>query len=178
MPPAWFWKKETGGGHLIENGCHVIDFIRWIMGEVKSVTAVVDTLKFKESFPPYFENPNIEDIGNIILEHENGGISVVANGCIAPGGWGISMEIASEKSFISLFRNKRLTLEQNGKHCWEETYKEGWNPITFGIRKFVQYLRDDNTPIASSRDAKAVLEIALAAHKSSREGKRVHLPLL
>jgi len=177
VPPAWFWRRDLGGGAVIENAGHIIDYVRWLMGDVKKVIAEVDTLRFKESWPPYFEDPDVEDVATLILRHESGAISTVGNGCLIPGNAGCTVEIATESCHIELHRNRHLRVMREGKAIFETTFEtRGWT-VTSATHHFIDCLKRGTPPISSGEDGRAALEIALAAHESMRQERAVYLPL-
>jgi predicted dehydrogenase len=176
VPPAWFWRRELGGGAVIENAGHLIDYVRWLMGDVKKVIAEVDTLRFKEPWPPYFENPNVEDVATLILRHDNGAISTLGNGCLIPGDPGCSVELATESCHIELYRNHRLRVTRHGDPIFETTFEtRGWT-VAPATHHFIDCVKTGTPPISSGEDGRAALEIALAAHQAARRGAAVHLP--
>ena len=176
VPPAWFWRRELGGGQLIENGGHIFDFVRWVMGDVRKVTAEVDTLRFTESWPPYFTDPDVEDVATVILRHDSGALTTVANGCLIPGHAGCTLEMATESCHIELYRNHRLRVERQGKLVFDSTYEDGWT-VAPATHHFVGCLEQGTRPISTGEDGRAALEIALAAYESARRDGPVYLPL-
>lgn len=175
MPPAWYWRRELGGGTLLENGGHLLDYVRWLMGDVKKVMAEVDTLRFTESWPPYFEDPNIDDVATVILRHESGAISTVGSGCIVGGNPGCTVEIGTESCHIELHRNHRLRVARHGKLVFETTFQErGWT-VAPATHHFIDCLRRGIPPVSTGEDGRAALEIALAAHESMRQERPIYL---
>jgi predicted dehydrogenase len=177
MPPPWFWRKELGGGLLIENGGHTFDVAEWIMGDVVKVIAEVDTLRHTESRPPYFTDPNIEDVGTIILRHEEGAISTIGLGAIAPGWPPTMLEIVTESSYFRLI-GSRLVVEKNAKIVSETDYgnrsAQGKRPIDY----FIESIREGVRPPATGEEGRRALEIGLAALRSAQCGVAVSLPLV
>ena len=46
---SWFWDKEiSGGGTLLDNGCHLMDIARWFMGDFSEATGVTSNVYWKE----------------------------------------------------------------------------------------------------------------------------------
>ena len=58
----------AGGGALFDLGCHRMDVIRWMMGEPKKLTSIVN------NFSP---NYKIDDNSATVIEFANKGIGVV-----------------------------------------------------------------------------------------------------
>lgn len=176
MPPGWFWRKELGGGLLIENGGHHFDYIRWVMGEVETVWAQTATLRFNESMPPYMEDPNIEDIGIVTLRHENGTLSNLLNTCMVPCGNMFHLEVATETHYIALHRTDHLFVEKQGVLQYEVKFLKSERVIQ-SVEHFVDCMREGKAPMNTGEDGRASLELALAALESARRNEPVHLPL-
>ena len=61
-PTGWrFKKKLSGGGVLLELGCHLVDLLLWYFGPISNLTGKIKSV--------YSE---VEDFGNADLEFENG----------------------------------------------------------------------------------------------------------
>ncbi len=176
MPPPWFWRRELGGGLLIENGGHHFDYIRWVMGEVETVWAQTATLKFKVSMPPYMEDPNIEDIAMVTMRHRNGMMSNLLNTCVVPGGDLFHLEAATATHYLALNRTDQLVVEKQGQVLFETKFVYSKRVIV-SVEHFVECIREGKTPMCTGEDGRASLELALAALESARVQQPVHLPL-
>mgnify|MGYP001210697470 FL=1 len=78
----WFWDVNlSGGGVLLDMGCHSIEFARWILGRpaVKSVTAQMGTFVHKG-------RTQGEDHSLCIIEFENNALAVAENSWGKTGG--------------------------------------------------------------------------------------------
>ena len=73
LPEWWLNKDLTGGGALIDLGCHVINLLHWYFGEVSHV----------DSFLGYRFNLNVEDHAICVLEFKTGQIATVNVGWFA-----------------------------------------------------------------------------------------------
>ena len=61
-PSGWrFRNSESGGGVLIQLGCHLVDLIRWFFGEIEKVKGNVKSL-----YSP------VDDVAHFKMEFENG----------------------------------------------------------------------------------------------------------
>lgn len=174
IPPDWFWRQETSGGHLLENGGHALDLIRVVMGEISSVSAQM-------ARPDIFERSatsptmDIESVAAVTLRHEGGGMTVLSNGCSSSGGWGMSIDVWTESSLISMRDNRIITIQQEGKVIYRRTGRVGWDPIVFGARRFVGFLKGNSEGLAGPGDGLRAIEIADAAYRSDAEGKVITL---
>lgn len=176
MPPPWFWRRELGGGLLVENGGHHFDYIRWVMGEVDTVWAQTGTLRFKESIPPYMEDPNIEDIAMVTMRHKKGGMSNLLNTCMVPCGDLFHLEAATATHYLALNRTDQLLVEKQGQVLSETRFVHSGRVI-ISAEHFVECIREGKTPMCTGEDGRASLELALAALESARLDAPVKLPL-
>ena len=176
MPPPWFWKKELGGGLLIENGGHHFDYIRWVMGEVETVWAQTATLRFNHTMPPYMEDPNTEDIGMVTMRHTNGTMSNLLNTSMVPCGNVFHLEAATATHYIALQHTDHLLVEKNGVVQYEIKYEQTERVIQ-SVEHFCECIREGKAPMNTGEDGRASLELALAALRSAHLDKPVKLPL-
>ncbi|MCD6472158.1 Gfo/Idh/MocA family oxidoreductase [Candidatus Aerophobetes bacterium] len=87
-PMSWrLRKEEAGGGALIDLGIHIIDLIRYLLGDFKSVLAVNETvIKSRRSENSgERENVSVDDISILLLRLENGGVGSVEASRLATG---------------------------------------------------------------------------------------------
>src|SRR5207244_1432683 len=89
----WFWDVEqSGGGAVMDLGCHGIAFCWWFLGKpsIKSVYAQMATQVHGERTPG-------EDEAITLMEFENGGGGMVESSWNRPGGMDDSIEVVGEK---------------------------------------------------------------------------------
>ncbi|HDJ89651.1 MAG TPA: Gfo/Idh/MocA family oxidoreductase [Thermoprotei archaeon] len=174
--PSWsykLWHKyiDKSGGVMIDLAIHDIDYLRWVIGEVKSVYARGSINIFKDA--------TAYDYTHIILEFKNNAIAFIDASWIMPKKFPFStyIEIVGRKGIASFdnFSNPSLTLYKSDK-IFSETpvsqdgyYRE--------LRHFVDCIIKDLDPLVNGLEAVKSLEVALAAIKSIREKKVVNLPL-
>lgn len=65
---SWIQDKEVGGGRIIGEMCHFIDFMTFICGSVP----------FKVTSSVLNKSDNLNDIVNVMIEFENGSIGMIA----------------------------------------------------------------------------------------------------
>jgi myo-inositol 2-dehydrogenase / D-chiro-inositol 1-dehydrogenase len=183
----WFWDVErSGGGVLLDMGCHSIEFARWVLDKprVKSVSATMGTFV-------HGARTRGEDHSICIVEYEGGKLAVAENSWAKPGGVDDRCEIYGSRgnTRADLLRGNALaTYSEVGygyavekadtTRGWTFTmYEEVWNyGFPQEMQHFVDCVRGDETPIETGEDGRAVLEIMLAAYQSAGEGRKIVWP--
>jgi len=65
LKDSWFWKKEiSGGGTLLDNGCHLLDLSRLFIGDFISGKGITSNL--------FWKNIEVEDTASGIFKTEDG----------------------------------------------------------------------------------------------------------
>jgi len=184
---AHFWDVErSGGGVVMDMGCHAIEFFRWMLGRppVKSVYAQMST--------QVHGNKTIgEDNALLIVEFENGTIGLAEESWTKLGGMDDRAEVHGSKGVAYadlLHGNSIQTYSKEGYDYavekagstkgWSFTiYEEAYN---YGFHQemahFVDCVQHDKTPLVTGEDARAVMEIIFAAYESAGTGRKVSLP--
>lgn len=67
---SWFWDKDiSGGGTLLDNGCHLLDLARYFIGDFTSGTGLVSN--------SYWKNINVEDTAGGVFKTESGKMATI-----------------------------------------------------------------------------------------------------
>lgn len=183
----WFYKKElSGGGVMMDMGCHALAWFRWMTGnaKVKSVYADMKTVYHKDI-------TDCEDNTITIVEFENGVIGVAEDSWAKHGGMDDRIEVYGDKgvSYADLFRgNSALTYSTEGyDYAMEKAGStQGWTFTVFEeafnqgypqeLAHFIDCVRNGKQPLVTGEDGRAVLEMIYAAYASAKLGKKVSLP--
>ena len=184
----WFWNvDQSGGGVLMDMGCHAFGWFRWMLGGapvVKSVWATMDTVRHKA-------RTRGEDNSVCIVEFENGVIGLAEDSWAKPGGMDDRIEVYGSKgvSFADLFRgNSASTYSEEGYNYAAEKAgsTKGWTFTVFEevfnqgypheLQHFIRCVRENEKPLVTGEDGRAVLEMIYAAYASARSGAKVSLP--
>jgi myo-inositol 2-dehydrogenase/D-chiro-inositol 1-dehydrogenase len=185
---AWFYDvNQSGGGVLMDMGCHGLAWFRWMLGgnpKVVSVYATMNTFLHKG-------RTKGEDNSVTIVEFENGVIGVCENSWARHGGMDDRVEVYGIGGVIyaDLFQgNAALTYSEKGygyalekagtTQGWtftifEEAFNQGYPQE---LNHFIQCVRQNKTPLVTGEDGRAVLEMMYAAYKSAGSGAKVKLP--
>jgi predicted dehydrogenase len=183
----WFWDvTRSGGGVLLDMGCHSIEYGRWVLGKprVKSVYAQMGTYV-------HADKTRGEDHVLCIVEYENGAIAQAENSWAKRGGVDDRCEIYGSKGFTraDLLRGSALlTYSQDGYGYAVEKagstrgytftmFEEIWNygfPQEF--RHFARCVLGEEQPAETGEDGREVLRIIYAAYQSAGEGRKILWP--
>lgn len=163
----WRQKRSTsGGGYLIMNQIHFVDFFRYITGqEVARVKAAIATL----NSPPGVE---VEDYAFVTLELNDGGVGCIAGGSLVPGRGPNQNLIIGTKGQVELFLNG-LKIYVNEDTAgfkggqWSEIKYEGdewFEPRKLGVDAFCHWVQGGPAFLSPAADALKALEVCEAAY--------------
>jgi predicted dehydrogenase len=183
----WFWDvNRSGGGVLLDMGCHSIEYARWVFGKpkVKCVTAHMGTYV-------HTAKTRGEDHSVCIVEYEGGKTGLAENSWAKPGGVDDRCEIYGSAGFTraDLLRGSALlTYSEPGygyavekaattKGYTFTMFEEIWNyGFPQEMAHFVRCVQGKDNPIETGEDGRDVLKIIYAAYQSAGTGRRVDWP--
>lgn len=183
----WFWDvNRSGGGVLLDMGCHSVEFARWMFDKpkVKSVTAVLGTYV-------HGDKTRGEDHSLCIVEYEGNRIGVAENSWAKGGGVDDRCEIYGSGGHVraDLLRGSSLlTFSQTGYGYaaekagqtagWTFTmFEEIWNyGFPQEIQHFVECVQGRAQPVETGEDGREVLRILYAAYDSAGQGRKIEWP--
>jgi len=183
----WFWNVDlSGGGVLMDMGCHSIEFARWVYGKARPVSVYAQLGTYVHG-----ERTRGEDQSLCIVEYEGNRFGVAENSWARTGGVDDRAEIYGSEGLTvaDLLRGSSLVTYSGPGYGyamekapdtrgWTFTmFEETWNyGFPQEMRHFARCVRDDLTPIESGEDGRMVMEIICAAYESARLGQKVALP--
>jgi len=180
----WFSDQAKSGGVAIDLAIHDIDFLRWCFeDEVTRVYASVSRLVHKDV--------GIDDHALILIRFKKGGIAHVEANWAVPQQYPFTttLEIAGTKGIIFLDNHSTIpvkVIKDDSTHVVapDTLPSVPGMPLPFPIDPyyreilhFVECIKVDKEPMTGGGEARKALEVALAAKKSTREGKPVNLPM-
>jgi predicted dehydrogenase len=183
----WFWDvKLSGGGVLLDMGCHSIEYTRWVLGKpkVKSVTAFMATFLHQG-------RTDGEDHSYAIIEYEGNKVAMIENSWAKGGGVDDRCEIYGTRGHTraDLLRGSSLltyseagygyAVEKAGqtKGYTFTMFEETWNyGFPQEMQHFVNCALGKEELVESGQDGRDVLEIMYAAYQSAGEGRRIDFP--
>lgn len=173
---AWrgTWQHD-GGGVLMNQGIHGIDFMCWLLGPVREVSGKIATLG---------HDIEVEDTAMAALRFESGALgSINATTCHAPGG-PTKLTVVGEKGSIAL-EEETITQWNLSEPCrisvgnipeGSNSYSPKGMPWENHARQFgnfVDAVLNGADLISDAREGRLSLEVILGIYQSSREGKSI-----
>ena len=172
-PPSdsWFADDSKSGGVIFDLMIHDIDFIRWTIGEVRSVFA------FRQKAPGV-------QYASATFRFADGPIANVTAMWGYPGPFTTSYEFSGRKGVIrggnqqsrSLIVQKSRTEPQEVEGVALPKSSSTKGPYDLQLEHFLDCIRSGREPIVTAYDAVKAVEIAAAANESARTGRPVRLP--
>lgn len=183
----WFYDINlSGGGVIMDMGCHGIAWFRWMLNNAKAVSvyASMNTVFHKG-------RTKGEDNSVIIIEFDNGVTGVVENSWAKHGGMDDRSEVHGTGGVIyaDLFMgNSAVTYSREGYGyamekadttagwsftVFEEAFNQGY---PHELKHFIECVQKDKQPLVTGEDGRDVLEIIYAAYASAGQGKKIMLP--
>jgi predicted dehydrogenase len=183
----WFWDVDrSGGGVLLDMGCHGIEFARWILGRPQATSVYAHCATFVHK-----DKTRGDDNAIVIVEFEGDAMALIEESWARQGGMDDRAEIYGNKgvTYADLLHGSALeTYSEVGygyavekaatTQGWTFTmYEEIWNyGFPQEMQHFVDSVRNDTPPAVTGEDGKAVLEIIFAAYASAGQGRKIPLP--
>lgn len=169
IPPGhWARQRERlGGGAIVSAGCHRIDLLRWLVGEVEWVSA-------ETYYNP--ERMEGEIAGVVNMQFTTGAVASLSTNWMSP--------------YRAFYRKLWLEGTEGCVHNWnglhifsrkKPEWSEGFvrmdvepiDPFVAEMRHFVECVREGKEPLTNGEDALRSQAVAFAANESERTGCRV-----
>lgn len=206
IPPDEIWYVARSHSGVLQGiGSHAIDQCRFLLGEIKSVSALVRTFSEERAIPTIGCKDVVADEGTAaVLEFENGAIGVMESSAVATGRKNfLSWEINGSKGSLkwdlehpnslfaciedlggdSLLGFTEISVTESEhpyvSEWWPQGHNIGWEHCHI-IDKFhfldaVANDKEMSPYIATFEDGYRVAVIIDAMRKSSRSGQRIKL---
>jgi predicted dehydrogenase len=185
----WFYDiKQSGGGVIMDMGCHGLAWFRWMLG---GRPRAVSVLAHMQTGLIHKGRTRGEENSVVIVEFEGGCVGIAENSWAKHGGMEDSSEVYGTGGvcYADLFQgNAALTYSEKGYGyamekagstkgwtftIFEEAFNQGYPQE---LAHFIDCVRHDKKPLVTGEDGRAVLELIYAAYASAGMGKKVKLP--
>ena len=189
----WFWDvSRSGGGVLMDMGCHSIAYCRWVFGDAQVETVSAEVANFVHRDRTRGDDHAVVTLRFAASErHPRGGVGVAENSWARAGGLDDRAEIYGSKGITvaDIARGSALhtfSSEGYGYAGEKSPWTRGWTWTSFEeswsygfpqeMAHFVDCIEKSQSPMLTGEDGRAVLELICAAYQSARTGQRVTLP--
>lgn len=165
----WYRDENiTGGGTMLDNGCHIFDLIRWFMGDFKSCLGITTNL--------YWDLKSLEDNGFGIFETEKGQVATLHASWTDWAGY-MYMEIYGVEGYIRIDNRSHNCLTVYGKRNGEEdTFDFSTLPpqsYKLEMEYYIDCLLQGFIPKPTGADGLRAIEAAFALYESARKGTKI-----
>jgi predicted dehydrogenase len=166
---------KSGGGTLLDNGCHMMDLARYFGGDVKEVYAHAATLGF---------DIEVDDTAVATLEFASGALATVEAAWTATG-WEAGFWIYGTKGALE-YTNRlgppvlRHAFRDSPGTAWADTDVAtysfgGLDGHSKSVAEFLAAICGEREVICSGEDGLEAVRLVLAAYESARSRKPVAL---
>lgn len=165
MPLVDWWRKQEGsGGQFIEQTTHIVDMLRYVVGEVDEVYAAYSNQVMHHKY----DGVTVPDVGTVTMKLVNGAVATISNTCILPAGEKVGLTLYTEQGTLDIKPDKLVT---QGEGILTE-YKNRTNPYQRENEAFIHAVRTgDTSGIRSSyEDALRTMAVTYAALQSANTG--------
>lgn len=164
----WWRRLDQSGGQLVEQGTHIIDLARYLVGDIKKVYCCAALREMHKTF----EGATAPDVTALTLEFENGAIGHAAMSSLLGTVSETGLTLMARDTMYELLGNT-LKVRQNGGE--EHTYQHGNQPYLDEDRAFINAVKTGKRLNIKSTyaDALKTLRVTLAANQSAKTGKPV-----
>ena len=169
-----------GGGALMNQGVHLVDILRWIMGPVDTIFSFADHLA---------RRIEVEDTTVSSIKFKSGAFGTLEGTTSVTPGMNHRMEFHGEKGTILIDGESIIRWEVPGddkeevlKGLEDKVGDASSDPTAISadghqmqIADLIAAVREDREPMISGREARNAVELILAVYQSAKSGQPVKL---
>ncbi|MBP7687326.1 MAG: Gfo/Idh/MocA family oxidoreductase [Thermoflexales bacterium] len=163
-------RRELGGGAILELS-HELDYARWLMGEVKTVSAQADRVGDLDI--------DVEDLAEITLRFQSGAIGQVHVDMLQRAATRVCRLIGTEGTLTWDAIGNQVRLFEAATQTWSDLHPAtsiDRNAMYVAeLKHFLECVAQRTPPLIGGEDGWRVLQIALAAKQSAREQRVIEL---
>ncbi len=166
-PPQWWWRKDKSGGQMVEQTTHLLDLVRFLVGEV---TDVYGRAGHKER--PDFPGLDVPTVTTASLTFASGVVANIASTCLLGWNHRIGLHIFADRLAIELTDREIIVDVGRGR----PVRGADGDPVWREDRDFIDAVRGGENRIRCPYDeALETHRLALAVMASAQAGEPVRL---
>jgi predicted dehydrogenase len=160
-------QRALGGG-IVLDASHEIDYVRWLAGEVATVSATLARVGSLEL--------DVEDTAALAMTHSSGMVSEIHVDLLQRA-YSRGCKVVGTEGTIVWEMREGIRVQRGGSAQWASTpIAPDWNDMYRDeVAHFLACVEGRERPRVTGADGRRVLEIALAAKRSARDGSLVRL---
>ena len=168
----WWRQRDLSGGQLVEQVIHMVDLMRFLMGEAQTVYSRQENL-----FHQDVEDYTVEDVSATVFGFPHGGIGIIyaTNGAI-PNRWINDYRVVSKNITADFTNANNATLHYTAQPDRQpEIIASDRDVYLFEMQDFLTAIRTGQKARTPLREGARSLDLALAATRSAQLGSEVRL---
>lgn len=168
----WWRDRRKSGGQLVEQIIHMVDLMRYLMGEAVSVYSRQENL-FHRAVPDY----TVEDVSATVFGFQGGAMGVIyaTNGAI-PGQWINDYRLVSQKVTAEFGNANNASFHFTAETPLRiEHISSDKNVYLAELQDLLTAIRTDGQTRTPMREGAKSLDLALAATRSAEAHQEVSL---
>jgi predicted dehydrogenase len=167
----WWRARELSGGQLVEQVIHMVDLMRFLMGEPATVYSRQENLFHRD-----VEDYTVEDVSATVFGFPGGGVGVIyaTNGAI-PGRWVNDYRVVARNLTADFANANSALFYHTAEGNRQEVIASERDIHLAEMQDFVKAIRTGGKTRTPLREGARSLDLALAARQSAEEGKEVSL---
>lgn len=170
----WFKMKEISGGPILDQGIHLLDLLRYLVGDITEVSSFGTNVLY-----PLAEDCTIEDSSSTLLRFANGATGAHLQSWVYDTNRGL-ITVWTPSSVLTLNVDGFLTGKWEGEDFSYHPPENTKNPHHCEVELFFEAVRSgDFSKVRSTyADAAQSLAVAEAINTSMAQGTRQPIPAL
>jgi predicted dehydrogenase len=168
----WWRKRDLSGGQLVEQVIHMVDLMRFLMGDAITVYSRQENL-----FHQHVEDYTVEDVSATIFSFPTGGIGVIyaTNGAI-PNRWINDYRVVSRNLTVEFTDANHATFHYTAEpERQPEVIASDRDFYLSEMQDFLTAIRTGQSTRIPLREGAKSLDLALAATRSAQTRRELRL---
>ena len=169
----WWRQRDRSGGQLVEQVIHMVDLMRYLMGEATTVYSRQENIFHRD-----VEDYSVEDVSATVFGFPKGGVGVIyaTNGAI-PNRWINDYRVVTRNVTAEFTDANHATFHHTADPDRPPELVASDRDIYLAeMQDFLTAIRMGHSTRTSLREGAKSLDLALAATRSAQTGSEVRIP--
>lgn len=167
----WWRQQDKSGGQLVEQVIHMVDLMRYLMGEADSVYSIQRNL-YHHDVPDY----TVEDVSGTVISFRQGGIGVIyASNNAIPGQWINDYKVVTARVTAEFTDANHALFTYTAGEVRTEQVAANSDVYVRETLDFYDAIVAGRPALTPLREGARTLDLALAARLSAESGEIVRL---